>query len=485
MLKSHAMGSDILYLVFNRVAQEDAEKRMAGESISCVTIHGCALRAVREHLPLLRFDVMCDERESSEKISQLMATVLDRLPWQAGSKPGAVRRDRKVLCSWVRKTLDRWLHSSQGRDGLSDEQLCFYPAKREFQSQRGKGQISCLASKPRPSFYVEQARRLWEGMERGEWGRLPHDAVMKLAQLHALPLRARAVLLDECQDATNCQLAWVLALQRHAARYCVGDMAQRVYSFRGVNRRALHLIEPHVTHRYGLTGSFRFGERIARVANTILHIKHSSSPAGECARYTVTGLAPYPGVVCAAAADGAAPAGGAGQVAVIARSNQALFSHAVALLCARAPAPPRSPGGSDDDSCDGGGGAAELAARMPRIHLLGGAGGGGGAGQFRRDLAGIEAAHALFEGRRPAGGRFAGFESWGDLVAEAEALADGGLRMVVGLVEEYGARLPRLVALFEEHVLKAGVPAAEADVILSTVHKAPPQPPLHPPPTPA
>ena len=55
------------------------------------------------------------------------------------------------------------------------------------------------------------------------------------------------------------QVRWLLEDQPHAVRYCVGDPAQRIYSFRGAGPRALPRLRAAGLFRrtFRLTGSFR------------------------------------------------------------------------------------------------------------------------------------------------------------------------------------------------------------------------------------
>lgn len=96
---------------------------------------------------------------------------------------------------------------------------------------------------------------------------------MKVAQLEKdFQHKYRFIVIDESQDMTPCQaeLFWGqerLDKENAPAVFIVGDTHQRIYGFRG----ASHSFEQtKVDVDFHLTGSFRFGDNIARVANLIM-----------------------------------------------------------------------------------------------------------------------------------------------------------------------------------------------------------------------
>ncbi len=79
------------------------------------------------------------------------------------------------------------------------------------------------------------------------------------------------ILFDEAQDA-NPVTAAIVAAQRCAKTY-VGDAHQQIYQFRGA-QNAMRAIDGE---RFCLTQSWRFGSRVAQVANRILAEKGEES----------------------------------------------------------------------------------------------------------------------------------------------------------------------------------------------------------------
>ncbi|MBB3923888.1 UvrD-helicase domain-containing protein [Xanthomonas arboricola] len=113
------------------------------------------------------------------------------------------------------------------------------------------------------------AKRIW-GLMCDPSSGIPmlHDGYLKLYQLSNPRLNYDAVLLDEAQD-TNPVLQAIVGAQQ-ARTFYVGDQHQAIYLFRGASN-AMQRIK--ADEEFGLTGSFRFGESVADVANDILWLK--------------------------------------------------------------------------------------------------------------------------------------------------------------------------------------------------------------------
>lgn len=94
-----------------------------------------------------------------------------------------------------------------------------------------------------------------------------HDTYLKLYQLSGPDLsRYPIIYLDESQDTNAVVLDIFLQQQDKCRLYCVGDGFQNIYSWRG----AENAMEKLDWEECGLTKSFRFGEKIAEIANHVL-----------------------------------------------------------------------------------------------------------------------------------------------------------------------------------------------------------------------
>lgn len=114
---------------------------------------------------------------------------------------------------------------------------------------------------------LELAGRLWEQMCDEEDDSVPmlHDGYLKLFQLSGPQLHYDGILLDEAQDTNPVTSA--LLLRQNRPRILVGDPHQQIYSFRGAVD-AMNLIKS--TRINYLTQSFRFNQVIADLANVLL-----------------------------------------------------------------------------------------------------------------------------------------------------------------------------------------------------------------------
>ena len=121
------------------------------------------------------------------------------------------------------------------------------------------------------AYLLPFARKAWDDLRRLD-GQLPfsHDAYVKIWQLGEGPDRpiiaADYILLDEDQDTAPVFLD-VLMQQKHALLIMVGDDNQQIYEWRGAVNATKAF--PHAPRRL-LSQSYRFGQAIADVANTIL-----------------------------------------------------------------------------------------------------------------------------------------------------------------------------------------------------------------------
>lgn len=162
-----------------------------------------------------------------------------------------------------------------------------------------------------PSRILADAQQVWSLM-RDIKTDVPmlHDGYLKLYQLSGRSLPYSIVMLDEAQDTNPVTQAIVDA--QNARKIYVGDRHQAIYGFRGATN-AMDIIRADESHY--LTGSFRFGEAVAEVANTILALKDED--------VRIRGLGASSRVRPIAASEG---------YAFISRGNVALFNRAVQCL---------------------------------------------------------------------------------------------------------------------------------------------------------
>lgn len=167
-----------------------------------------------------------------------------------------------------------------------------------------------------PQQILQDAMQVWTAMQdlRSEVPML-HDGYLKLYQVAGRRLPYDLILFDEAQD-TN-PVTQAIVNQQQAKKVYVGDRHQAIYGFRGASN-AMELIPSDET--FYLTGSFRFGNEVAEVANRILDLK------GDVVH--LRGLGAESKIRPLAASEG---------YAYLSRGNAALFDRAVKALTKNEP----------------------------------------------------------------------------------------------------------------------------------------------------
>lgn len=405
----------MLYLAYNADIKKAAEKRFP-ETVTCKTTHGLAYSAldISRWIP------------SKGAPRNLRAWEVERWlnarRWHPGLKTNASQSD---IAADVLATLRAFLHSDGERlEGLryarcgqfkTRRQAFTDAAREENPNDPALSEREATAGFDRyRSWLIEKSEALWRAMIDPNNAGIPleHDAYLKLYQLQRPALDYPLILLDEAQDTNPCVMA--LFLDQPAAKIMVGDEAQAIYGFRGA-RDALKA--PGVERP--LLQSFRFGERIADVANTILSFK----PSYHAGFHRLRGTETLDSQV--------------GQVAeppytVICRSNQGVFMAAL-----------------------------HAAQRGLRINS--------GAKNLEDAIHYVESAWSLLV-KSPLGKlhpEIAGFGSWD--VLEQESTSDAALKWLVKWVTAYRESMPDMCQRLRD---AKGARKSTSDVLVVTAHKS-------------
>ncbi len=379
MMMAEATSKHGLYMAFNKTTAGDARRRFS-RNVECRTAHSLAFAAVGRQFRHRLDAPRLPSRETARLLGitgdlRVRAGKITRFH-QARLVMGMIRH---FCYSSATEVMARHMEVINGLDPAEEEQVA--------------------------RSLLPYAQRAWEDV-RSPDGRLrfDHDHYMKMWALTCPELPGDFIMLDEAQD-TNPVLEEIFLAQR-AQRVCVGDPAQQIYAWRSARDvmtgfPALHL---------HLTQSFRFGPRIAEVANRWLDFAGSAMRlAGAGPATSRIGSAPH--------AD-----------AVLCRNNADVMTEVLAFLDAGIPV--AISGGSD---------------------------------QLR---AIAEAALQLKSGQRTSHPELFLFRSWGEVQDYAEHDSAGqDLRAIVQLVDTHGAEtiISAAARLSDEH---------KAQVIVSTVHKA-------------
>ncbi|XP_067861254.1 F-box DNA helicase 1 isoform X2 [Heptranchias perlo] len=276
---------------------------------------------------------------------------------------------------------------------------------------------------------VEDAKRIWRKMvdlgETKETGYfMTHDGYLKLWQLGKPSLsQFDVILLDEAEDCSPAIMDIVLS--QKCEKILVGDPHQQIQSFKGSIDA---LFEAHRPHLFSLTQSFRFGPEIAYIAATILdvckHVKDKTLVGGN--------------------QDGDTKDDPVGQVAILCRTNAAVFDEAVRIITSETPRKIYIIGGLDKFGM-----GTILDIWMLMILEK----------EQATNLLIRDPFIRIFE-------RKGGLRGLKDYAAEAE---DKELEERIAVVEKYGLGLPVLVEKITNYSVDY---PAFANIVLGTVHKA-------------
>lgn len=226
----------ILYLAFNKAVQKEAEKKF-NDNVEARTTHSIAWDIGKKYSHKL---------ESNIRLTHIVEIFEKELK----------EEEKWQEATFISQTLKNFMYSAD-------------PKVSKIHFADPKGQFRKYVSKPDTARkYLDLCNKLWSMMCDEENERVPmmHDGYLKLYQLTNPDLSQYDVILtDESQDinpTTNSIIE-----QQKCIKIYVGDSNQKIYGFRG-SEDAFGLITP--THTYTLSQSFRFGDAVAEVANSIL-----------------------------------------------------------------------------------------------------------------------------------------------------------------------------------------------------------------------
>lgn len=101
---------------------------------------------------------------------------------------------------------------------------------------------------------------------------LTHDAYLKLYSMSDCKLNVDFLMVDESQDVNPCILK--IIERQECQKILVGDDFQSIYQWRG----AVNAMDLFTYERLYLTKTFRFGEQMSALANTILSYSGAEKP---------------------------------------------------------------------------------------------------------------------------------------------------------------------------------------------------------------
>jgi len=359
------LGHDrVVYIVFNKAAAVEAIERISkipelkdhSWKINVQTTHAVAQSSWKQHCesPITKFNLK-DESDLEDLIEdKFSGDILSFLDFEGNDGPGtkitADEARRQVLFFIRKQFIQKFVQTSnKGFPSTYDNFVLYYPIKLYDDKQ-----IVNMPSVKNPAnamFYVKKAEKLWNLLDLQQHSNsssssdfVTFDTIVKNCQLRELPIKCSVLLVDESQDLNAAQIDWaVTQASLHKKQvFFVGDVNQSIYSFRGAspkmlmqlceggdgyksNRMKFHADKITGCTELNLTNSFRFDERIACVANTLLYLKEKSDQPTPS--YRITGAGRAAGFVTS---EPLTPQSH-GQVTVLAASNASLLGYCLCL----------------------------------------------------------------------------------------------------------------------------------------------------------
>ena len=246
----------ILYLAYNKTMADEASERFP-HNVMCMTTHSLAYRAVGRNyqgkLSRPRSGGYVNCAVTPKEIS-----VYFKLPDLQVNENEFLTKT--FLAMIVRDTVDTFEYSSHKKIN----EHCI-PRKHKMDVIK---RFPTLPIERLEQMVVRYANQLWDERKDVMSPVLArHDTYLKLYELRKPDLSQYDVIfLDEAQDANDCTLSIVKQQMKHCKVVFVGDVDQQIYAWRG----SVNALEKVDAPSRSLTKSFRFGEKVAQIANAIL-----------------------------------------------------------------------------------------------------------------------------------------------------------------------------------------------------------------------
>lgn len=237
-----------LYLAFNKAIATEAQGTFPSH-VDCRTFHSLAFRhvhrSITQKLSLPRF--------SPSRMATDLGLQTVTIRKKVDGRFEFARFSPANQASIINAALSQFCQTHAG-----------YPAPRHLK----------LPEWLHPDDAKELQEQLYPHLER-KWQQacdphhnagIGHEIYLKLWALNKPVIPADFVLFDEAQDADPLMLG-ILLNQTQTQVIYVGDAHQQIYEWRGATNAMKGLPLPDTR----LTKSFRFGDAIASVANTLLH----------------------------------------------------------------------------------------------------------------------------------------------------------------------------------------------------------------------
>lgn len=386
----HARGYGI-YAAFNKAIAEEAARKFP-RTVTCKTTHQLAYRSVMGAEGF-------DKDKMGGKVQSRMFLSMPAVAAMARDK-GAHGLSTNAFASAVFTVIRNYCMSWD--DEIQEKHSADVPGLPE-EKQRVLDNMAAHA-----------AGLVWSRMIDGR-DKLPlgHDGYLKVYALSRPRLAFDYIMVDEAQDL-NAVMIGIMRGQT-AQMISVGDSHQQIYAWRGA-RDALKIL-PGTECR--LTQSFRFGAKIAHVANQLLFAMGETHPLRGFDLIQDSVITD-----CEGAFDKVD--------AILCRSNAAVIGHAI-----------------------------DMQGEGRKVYIPGGT----------AELAFlIRDAQSLQAGGQAQSVDLMAFESWSKVREFADTPEGAGLRVFVSLVDRFGCS--RLLACLDAILTDSQAQMSVGHVTISTAHKS-------------
>jgi superfamily I DNA/RNA helicase len=245
------LGLKATYVTFSKKGADDAKRRL-GDRADCRTLDSVAFELVVKGTncgdpgdPLadrkLEAKIL---RLCGDSIASLLEPAVEVLHREARAQNNRQKKLRSEERRWqrtvgfyIRKTLERFLHSKDSAEEGFDHMRfgkTYYPAKK-WHNEAGRGGGPAGLCKDPKDFYCKNAKlvwnalRPWNSQNEASNARLvwTYGSAFKEMQLRRAHLPSGVpILCDESQDMNECQVDWVVQQRQGRCVFFVGDQVQ-------------------------------------------------------------------------------------------------------------------------------------------------------------------------------------------------------------------------------------------------------------------
>ena len=254
-----------LYLAFNKAIADEARIKLGPTRCNATTMHALAFRAAKDMEMISRLENI----SAKTFMASGLKTRFD--------VPGIKNFGDYSVSAAVCRTISEFCASSDAKISIEHARAALMSSTGDpdfFESRDLKEKIrDILDQLSQPVFEMAQAYLRKLVREKT----MSHDIYLKLLDLSPSMLKKaflgyRYLMVDEAQDLNPVQRS--ILLKAGIPLIAVGDSYQQIYAWRGAED-ALKLLPGKELY---LTQSFRFGEKIAEQARTILNTHPEGVP---------------------------------------------------------------------------------------------------------------------------------------------------------------------------------------------------------------